>query len=165
MTTEEDGPLTAPRDDTLAPIPPTGGFSRQVLPALLWTLALFFGGGGPAPAEGPGDLIGVPSDKLLHAVAFFVLTLLVARAVHYELPDRPPLARSLFAAGLSVAIGVLLEVYQLALPDRSASVADAVADAIGAVLGGVALLLFRSRFLARYRLHSKLSARSMSPPR
>lgn len=120
-----------------------GGFARNVLPALLWTVALFFGGGGPPPPEGPGELIGVPSDKLLHALAFLVLALLTARAVRYELPGRARLSRAGLAVGLSVATGVLLEVYQLALPDRSAEVADAVADTIGAVLGGVVLLLSR----------------------
>jgi VanZ family protein len=119
------------------------GFARNVLPALLWIAALFVGGGGPPPPEGPGELIGVPSDKLLHAVAFLVLALLTARAVRYGLPQRTPLSRIGLAVALSVATGVLLEVYQLALPDRSAEVADAVADAIGAVLGGVALLVFR----------------------
>jgi VanZ family protein len=158
VTLQEDAAERAPRDSTAARVPPSGGFSRHVLPALLWTLALFFGGGGPAPAEEVGDLIGVPSDKLLHAVAFLVLALLVARAVRYELPAWPAKTRIALAVGLSVATGVLLEVYQLALPDRSASLGDAIADAIGALLGGAALLL-------HYRLHSKLSARSMSPSR
>jgi VanZ family protein len=145
VTAREDAPVTTPRDSTITPIPLRGSFLRHVLPALLWTLALFFGGGGPPPADGPGDLIGVPSDKLMHAVAFMVLALLAARAVHYELPTRPPVPRIALAVGLSVAIGVVLEVYQLALPDRSASAGDALADAIGALLGGVVLLLFRSR--------------------
>lgn len=120
-----------------------GGFARHVLPAMLWTVALFFGGGGPPPPDGPGELIGISSDKLLHAVAFLVLALLTARAVRYELPDRPRSWRIGLAVALSVATGVLLEVYQLALPDRSAEVADAVADSIGAVLGGVVLLAVR----------------------
>jgi VanZ family protein len=165
VSEEEDGPGAAPRDTTVDPNPPRGGFLRHVLPALVWTVALFFGGGGPTPADGPGDFIGVPSDKLLHAAAFLVLALLAARAVHYGFPNRPPLARIGLAVGLSVAIGVLLEVYQLALPDRSADVGDALADAIGALLGGAALVLFRSKSDERYRLQSKLSARSMSPPR
>jgi VanZ family protein len=114
-----------------------------VLPALLWTVALFFGGGGPPPPEGAGDVIGVPSDKLLHASAFLVLTLLTARAVRYELPRGGHRTRVGLAVSASVAVGVLLEVYQLALPDRSASVGDAIADAIGAMLGGVTLLVVR----------------------
>jgi VanZ family protein len=136
--------VTTP-SDAATPAAPAGGptgFARQVLPALLWTVALFFGGGGPPP-EGPGHLLGVPTDKLLHAVAFLVLTLLTARAVRYELPRGGRTARVGLAVVASVAVGVLLEVYQLALPDRSASVADAVADAIGAVLGGAVLLAVR----------------------
>jgi VanZ family protein len=137
--------VTVPGDAATpdAPASGTGGFARNVVPALLWTLALFFGGGGPPPPEGAGELIGIPSDKLLHAVAFLVLALLTARAVRYELPRGRRLSRVALAVGLSVAIGVLLEVYQLALPDRSADVADAVADSIGAVLGGLVLLAAR----------------------
>lgn len=119
------------------------GFLWNVVPAALWTVALFFGGGGPPPPEGPGELIGIPSDKLLHAVAFLVLTVLTARAVRFELPRRARSSRVALAVTISMAVGVLLEVYQLALPDRSAEVADAVADSIGAVLGGAALLALR----------------------
>jgi VanZ family protein len=136
--------VTAPSDATATPATtPSGGFARNVAPAVLWTVALFFGGGGPPPPEGPGELIGVPSDKLLHAVAFLVLSLLMARAVRYELPAGRRRLHVGLAVALSVAIGVLLEVYQLALPDRSAEVADAVADSIGAVLGGAALRALR----------------------
>ena len=74
---------------------------------------------------------------------FLVLAVLTARAVRYELPERARFGRVGLAVLLSVAIGVLLEIYQLALPDRSAEVADAVADAIGAVLGGAALIALR----------------------
>jgi VanZ family protein len=134
--------VTVPGQTTPGTVEPNGvsGFARDVLPALLWIVALFFGGGGPPPPEGPGEVIGVPSDKLLHAIAFLVLALLSARAVRYGLPQRTRLARIGLAVSISMGIGVLLDVYQLALPDRSAEVADAVADAIGAVLGGVALL-------------------------
>jgi VanZ family protein len=135
--------MTAPTDAGAPPVASRGGFARNVLPALVWTLALFFGGGGPPPPEGPGELIGIPSDKLLHAIAFLVLALLTARAVRYELPGQGRGARVALAVGLAVATGVLLEVYQLALPDRSAEVADAVADAIGALLGGAVLVAFR----------------------
>jgi VanZ family protein len=139
--------VTAPSNAATPDTPANGptGFARNVLPALLWTLALFFGGGGPPPPEGPGEVLGIPSDKLLHAIAFLVLTLLAARAVRYARPQRQGLAHVGLAVAVSAAIGVLLEVYQLALPDRSAELADAVADSIGAVLGGVTLVLFRSR--------------------
>jgi VanZ family protein len=137
--------VTTPSDANETEASPSrlSGFLRNVVPALLWTLALFFGGGGPPPPEGPGELIGIPSDKALHAVAFLVLAVRTARAVRFELPARARGSRVGIAVAISVAVGVLLEVYQLALPDRSAEVADAVADAIGAVLGGVVLLVLR----------------------
>jgi VanZ family protein len=121
----------------------SGGFLRNVLPALLWTLALFIGGGGPPPPQGADGLMGIPYDKLMHVVAFGFLQWLVFRALRYELPKAPRLKLALAATALAAAIGVFLEVYQMALPDRSADAGDALADAIGAVIGIVSNVRWR----------------------
>jgi len=122
--------------DRSGPVAPDrGGFARNVLPALFWTVLLFLGGGGPPPPSGSDGFVGIPLDKLLHALAFLVLQWLVLRALRYEFPSARRLPLGVFAALVAAAIGALLEIYQLALPDRSASVGDAVADALGAALG------------------------------
>jgi len=125
-----------PAIDPSGPEAPDGGsFARNVLPAVFWTILLFIGGGGPPPPAGSDALIGIPFDKLLHAFAFLVLQWLVLRALRYEFPRTRRIPLAVLAALLAAAIGVVIEIYQLALPDRSASVGDAVADALGASLG------------------------------
>ncbi|HWP09065.1 MAG TPA: VanZ family protein [Polyangiaceae bacterium] len=115
-----------------------GGFVRNVLPALLWALAIFIGGG-PGVPQPSIEGLAIPIDKIDHLVAFCGLQVLCFRALRYELPTRSRRGLLWLAALVSVLFGVLLEIYQLGLPDRSAEVADAVADAIGAVLGATVL--------------------------
>jgi len=123
---------------------PRGGFARNVLPALLWIIAIFVGGGGQ-PVQLPGEIgLPVPVDKSEHLLAFLVLSVLGFRALRYELSGMKRWQLALLAAASATAIGVLLEIYQLALPDRSAEVADAVADAIGASFGALVVLLVRA---------------------
>ena len=115
------------------------GFVTHVLPALAWAVAIFVGGSSGMPQVKGPETIGF--DKVEHAFAFFGLQILCFRALRYELPDRGRGRVAWLAALASVGIGIALELYQLGLPDRSAEVADALADTVGAVLG--ALLLRR----------------------
>jgi VanZ family protein len=116
-----------------------GGFVAHVLPALLWAVAIFVGGSSGMPqVDGPHT---VGFDKVEHALAFFGLQILCFRALRYEFPERPRRQLLWLGALAALAIGVALELYQLGLPDRSAEVADALADGVGAGLG--ALLLWR----------------------
>lgn len=115
------------------------GFLTHVLPALLWAVAIFVGGSSGMPQVNGPHTVGF--DKVEHAVAFFGLELLCFRALRHELPERGREQLAWFAALVSIGIGIALELYQLGLPDRSAEVADALADSVGAVLG--ALLLRR----------------------
>jgi VanZ family protein len=119
-----------------------GGFVRNVLPALLWALAIFIGGG-PGVPQPSIDLIFVPIDKFDHTLAFCGLQVLGFRALRYAFPDRTRVALLWVAALLSVVFGVALELYQLGLPDRSAEVADALADGVGAVVGATVLTFLR----------------------
>ncbi len=76
------------------------------------------------------------ADKLLHALCFCGLTLLV----EWGLVGGRPAVRASLGVGVSAGVGALLELVQSALPHRSAEWADLVADALGAGLG--ALLVF-----------------------
>ena len=111
------------------------GFASHVLPALLWAVAIFIGGG-PGVKQ-PFNGIGI--DKVEHALAFLGLQVLCFRALRYELPERGRRELLWFAALASLLFGVALELYQLGLPDRSAEVADAVADGVGAAIGALVL--------------------------
>jgi VanZ family protein len=70
------------------------------------------------------------SDKLVHAAGYLLLALLACVASRYLGLPRP------LAAGWSYAVahGALLELVQHFYPPRQASLADLLADAVGATL-------------------------------
>ena len=115
-----------------------GGFALNVLPALIWAVAIFIGGGSGMP-QPHLDTPWLSIDKLEHALAFGGLQGLGVRALRYEMPGSSRAVLLWLAALISVLAGIALELYQLGLPDRSADVADAVADAVGAVIAATVL--------------------------
>jgi VanZ family protein len=134
-----DGPTPSDRAPTRPPV--RAGFVLNVLPALLWAAAIFVGGGSGMPQ--PHLATGIPFDKVQHFLAFGGLQVLCFRALRYERPESRRRTLLWVAALLSLLFGIALELYQLGLPDRSAEVADALADGVGAAFG--ALLLGRLR--------------------
>ena len=119
-----------------------GGFVSHVLPALAWAIAIFVGGG-PGMPQPNLETLWLSFDKLEHALAFGALQALSFRALRYEMPASARAALLWVAALISVVAGIALELYQLGLPDRSADVKDAVADAVGAAIGAVLLTFVR----------------------
>lgn len=119
------------------------------LPALLFMGVIF------ALSSQPNPLPFVPRgilthDKLLHALAYAVLGLLVCRALLAGgvLPRRAVLLALLIAS----AYGITDEIHQMYVPNREADVADWAADTIGAALGALlAAYLRRRRPAARAR--------------
>jgi len=83
------------------------------------------------------------TDKLLHALAFGGLALLLARAAHWRRPEAI-LSRKLWFGALGAsALGLLLELCQALTEYRSADPWDWIADTVGALLAiGVVSLLF-----------------------
>jgi VanZ family protein len=127
--------------DSRGPARPLRDFGWQVLPALLWIVLVFVGGSIPSP--GPEVDVGFPIDKVNHTVAFCVMQLLAFRALRYARPERGRSALAWLAALISLGVGVALELYQLGVPHRSAEVLDAVADAVGAGIGVLLVVLRR----------------------
>ena len=82
----------------------------------------------PPPAR------GIPaSDKLLHMAVFGLMAVFVAMALHR--PRRPfTWKRALIAIVITSAYGAVDEAYQIGVPGRFGSSADALADAFGAIL-------------------------------
>ena len=114
----------------------------RVLPGWLRWLAVVAVAGGilyasvlDPPASGltplgPLGLVGM--DKWLHALAYAGL----AGTLAVALAPRTPTSRVVVLAGLlSVGYGVGIEFVQAPLPERSFSLADVAADAVGAALG------------------------------
>jgi VanZ family protein len=82
-------------------------------------------------------------DKGLHALEFAVLGFLLAHATFRTWPDRPTWRLAALAAVIGVAWGVLDELHQALVPGRHAEVLDAVADAVGVVVGVSARIALR----------------------
>jgi VanZ family protein len=109
-------------------------FTTQVVPAIAYTSAIFYGG--LVQLRALPEVGFVPTDKLLHTLAFGGLALLLARAAHWIRPASS-ISKKLLSAGLmSSLLGLLLEVCQAFVPYRSADPWDWVADTVGAVLAG-----------------------------
>ncbi|MEI9939948.1 MAG: VanZ family protein [Pseudomonadota bacterium] len=107
-------------------------FVTHVLPAVAYTSAIFYGGLiriGALPEVG-----FVATDKLLHALAFGGLALLLARAVHWLRPNSSLAKKLLLGCAVSSLLGLLLELCQACTVYRSADPWDWLADTVGALL-------------------------------
>ena len=141
------------RDDFVsAPLPTVraSGLLVNVAPAVAYTAAIFYGGLirlGALPEMGP-----IPTDKLLHALTFGGLVLLIEHALRYVRPlldFRPRVTAAVFVAS---TLGALLEVLQSATDYRSADVFDWVADTVGTLLAAGVIVM--ARWLLSKRSHA-----------
>ena len=113
--------------------PARGSFLGHVVPAIAYAALVFWGGSieiPPPPFEPPA----ISWDKLGHVLAFGLMQFVWWRAVRFELPRLTLRAQCLLAALIASVLGGVLELYQSALPHRSADVFDLLADVIGAAV-------------------------------
>ena len=142
--TESSSGERAP-DSRDAPVRRRSGFFLNVVPAMLYVVAIFYGGSAPNP-ELP-EVTLFQADKMLHFIAFAGMQITMLRAVRYELEKLAFSRQLMLAAVLSTVVGGALELYQLLLPDRSADVLDLIADAAGAFSAAFVLwLVFGQRY-------------------
>lgn len=121
-------------------------FLLQVVPAVTYAVAIFYGGLIRMSALPEVGLVA--TDKLLHGAVFGFLTLLLARAARFFFAHASlPGCLWLGALGASL-LGALLEVCQAFVPYRSADPLDWIADTIGAALA-LGILLVLSRVLPK----------------
>lgn len=87
---------------------------------------------------GLGRAGGVPHiDKLAHLLMYMGMAFLLCRSFN---ADKSPARRRLVCLGCAVVFGVLMEVLQYAFaPSRSFSLADIIANTLGAGIGTLAL--------------------------
>ena len=82
------------------------------------------------------------SDKFWHALEYFGLGILMARAIRASLRVRDPLLAALIALVICVLIGGGDEFYQSFIPGRDSSLYDLLADAAGGALAQFVYLWF-----------------------
>jgi VanZ family protein len=91
---------------------------------------------------------GVP-DTLLHGTEFFVLAVLVARALNGGLLMPMPPAGYLWTFALSAHYALLDELHQALVPGRVSSVLDLLADLAGIDLALAAVFVLQRLLAAR----------------
>lgn len=124
------------------------GFTRNVLPALAYVVAIFVAGSWP---QGPEvEPVFAFQDKVLHLLAFAGLELLVLRALRHLWPAKSRAWLLTVSLALSCLLGGLLELWQALLPSRQADPFDWVADAGGAALAAFAS--WRSKAVSSWSL-------------
>ncbi|WP_049902352.1 VanZ family protein [Halococcus agarilyticus] len=82
-----------------------------------------------APTMGPFGIVG--ADKWTHALAYAGLT---GTLLYASVSSNRDGSRVVLAVVLAVGFGIGVELVQWPIPYRTASVADAIADAVGALL-------------------------------
>ena len=93
---------------------------------------IFYVSSQPDIAEVATNLV---SDKILHALEYAVLAVLVARAFAGGLPRRIPGRVMVAAILVTVAYGASDEFHQYFVPGRHADPTDLLADSAGALAG------------------------------
>jgi len=122
-----------------------GGFAKNVVPAFAYAGLVFWGGTVDLPPM-PEQAAEIGWDKIGHVVAFGLMQWVWWRAIHHEFKALSVRAQSLLAASVASVLGGVLELYQGALPHRSADLLDLVADVLGAGLAaGIVIQRAQSR--------------------
>jgi VanZ family protein len=104
------------------------------LPVVVYMAAIFYASSlsdPPVPSDVP--------DVDLHGVAYFGLMLVVTRAVSGATWARVTIGALVIAWCITVAYGATDEWHQMYVPNRHAEFRDLQADAIGALVAGIAL--------------------------
>lgn len=104
------------------------------LPVVVYMAAIFYASSIPDPPVPTG----VP-DVDLHGLAYFGLMFVVTRAVSGGGWARVTATALVIAWCITVAYGATDEWHQMYVPNRHAELRDLFADAIGALIAGIAL--------------------------
>lgn len=118
------------------------GLIVRWLPLAAWVVLIFGLSSIPGLSTEDIDLPGW-FDKVVHAVEYTVLALLIYRGFGYG-RSRPGGITVLIAVATGAGLAALDELYQSTVPGRYPSAIDFAADAVG-VLAGTLLAVYRQR--------------------
>jgi VanZ family protein len=108
------------------------------IPAILQMAAIFYTSSRPLPTS-----IAIFPDYLLHGFCYFVLCIFLFIAFRGFVPTCKFFTISVLAISVASVFGILDEIHQSFNPYRYATVSDAGADAGGALLALVLIVIFR----------------------
>jgi|SRR3990172_11904716 len=117
-------------------------FIRYQAPAFFWAGCIYIASS--IPSDRITWYILHRIDKIIHIAIFFILGLLVYRAMYTQ--NRSPsftYKKVWIMLFIVIGYGILDELHQAGTPGRTVDVLDLLADAGGGVLAGVAAFLFR----------------------
>ena len=118
-------------------------FLRYQLPAILWAVIIFVASSVPG-TKLPG-FFHLVNDKIIHASIFFLLGLLVYRALEPKVkPSSFDWRRLVIAISAVILYGISDEFHQGFVPGRTVDVVDALADSAGGVLSAL-IIWFHER--------------------
>ena len=84
-------------------------------------------------------------DKLQHVLAYAVLGVAIGLWASPAFWKRRPVIALLLTTLAGAAYGIIDEMHQYFVPGRNSTVWDALADALGAFLGALAMMLFMKK--------------------
>ena len=119
-------------------------FWRYQFPAVAWGLLISLASSVPS-TKIPAILL-LSYDKVIHAIIFLVLDVLIYRAIAPKV--RPMVfsgGRILLSIGLVVLYGAVDEIHQSFVPGRTLDIKDLCADAVGGLLGTLIIFLYVQR--------------------
>ena len=119
-------------------------FFRYQMPAIVWASVIFFGSS--IPGTKLPSFAHFINDKVIHASIFFLLGILVYRALEPKVKHQGLDWRRLFIAISAVVLyGISDEFHQGFVPGRSVDYRDALADSLGGVLSALLIWLYERR--------------------
>lgn len=115
-------------------------FVRFQLPALLWAGTIYYASS--IPSSRLPKIAFLINDKIIHASIFFILGLLVYRALEPRVKPAGSQWKRFFIAVLAVVIyGFVDEFHQSFVPGRDVDIKDATADAVGGIISAAVVYL------------------------
>ena len=119
---------------------PIKHFFRYQFPAMLWAIVIYILSS--IPASKLPKFTHLINDKVIHISIFFVLGLLIYRALEprtkHNILDWKRLLISVVAV---IVYGMSDELHQGAVPGRTVDILDASADALGGLLSALAIYI------------------------
>ena len=119
-------------------------FLRFQMPAILWASLIFFVSS--IPGTKLPDIALKLNDKVIHASIFFLLGILVYRALEpkVKVPGFD-WRRLVIAISAVILYGISDEFHQSFVPGRKVDYSDVIADSLGGVLSALLIWLYYRR--------------------